>query len=213
MVIGITLDPDTSNNSATDTDAIVLPLPSLTLLDNFNRANATTLGASWIQQSTIRVNGNQAQSQSSAPLAFWAGAGTPFGAMQGASFTFVQTSGSPSSPVDDTSLLSEGERHDRDTDHLHAGPLQRGQRWGGRRRDHDQFRRLVHEPSHLRDGHVVDRRHPHGRRQRQRHRRRLAQRTYLGRSSAASGFTGTGRIGVRMPNNARIDNFSGKTLP
>ena len=37
--------------------------------------------------------------------------------------------------------------------------------------------------------------------------------TYWGRSSAASGFIGTGRIGVRLPNNSRVDNFNGQTLP
>ena len=41
--------PTPANNSATDTDAIVLPLPTLAVLDDFNRANANTLGANWVQ--------------------------------------------------------------------------------------------------------------------------------------------------------------------
>ena len=58
---GITVDPDTGNNSATDTDAIVLPLPAIAVLDNFNRANANTLGANWSQvtlggQAAIRTS-------------------------------------------------------------------------------------------------------------------------------------------------------------
>ena len=37
--------------------------------------------------------------------------------------------------------------------------------------------------------------------------------TFLGRTSAAAAFTGIGRIGIRLPNTSRIDNFSGQTLP
>ena len=37
--------------------------------------------------------------------------------------------------------------------------------------------------------------------------------TYLGSSAAAAGFTGTGRIGMALPNTARVDNFSGGTAP
>ena len=56
-----TTDTNSANNSATDTDLIVPPLPALTVLDNFNRANANTLGASWSQTTlfglaAIRVN-------------------------------------------------------------------------------------------------------------------------------------------------------------
>jgi hypothetical protein len=35
--------------------------------------------------------------------------------------------------------------------------------------------------------------------------------TYLG--SAATTFTGTGRIGIQLPTNARVDNFAGGTAP
>ena len=37
--------------------------------------------------------------------------------------------------------------------------------------------------------------------------------TYVGHSSAVAGFTGTGRIGMRLPVAASVDNFSGGTLP
>jgi uncharacterized repeat protein (TIGR01451 family) len=61
-------DPNPANNSATDTDTIVVPLPALTLRDNFNRANSGNLGSNWQQVNVfglagIRVNTNQAQYQ------------------------------------------------------------------------------------------------------------------------------------------------------
>ena len=63
-----TIELNPANNSATDTDTVPLPaltLPSLGLLDAFNRANANTLGAGWNQSvsggsAALRVNGNQA---------------------------------------------------------------------------------------------------------------------------------------------------------
>jgi hypothetical protein len=36
--------------------------------------------------------------------------------------------------------------------------------------------------------------------------------TYLGATPAAAGFTGTGRIGMLMPNGGAIDNFAGGTV-
>jgi hypothetical protein len=69
-----------------------LALPALTVRDNFNRRDATSLGQEWRQLSisgvaAIRVNSNQA----SAPLlpgsAYWNVSG--FGAQQAAAFTFV----------------------------------------------------------------------------------------------------------------------------
>lgn len=78
-----------------------LVLPTLALLDNFNRANSGTLGGNWTQpvlfgQAAIRVNANQAY-----PLlpgnAFWSPA--VLGAKQGAGFTLAQA------PTNGTSLL------------------------------------------------------------------------------------------------------------
>jgi Abnormal spindle-like microcephaly-assoc'd, ASPM-SPD-2-Hydin/Bacterial cadherin-like domain len=72
--------------------------PALNLLDNFNRANANTLGANWQQLVTlgaagIRVNENQALCN--APLlcatvanAYW---NASFGVKQGAAFTITNT--------------------------------------------------------------------------------------------------------------------------
>ena len=87
---GVT-DAAPGNNSATDTDSIVGPRPTLTVLDNFNRANANTLGGNWSQASlfgsaALRVNTNQAFANSSGN-AYWNGAGSTFGAKQAAAFT------------------------------------------------------------------------------------------------------------------------------
>jgi len=94
---GGTTDGTPGNNSATDTDTIVLPLPTIGLLDNFNRTNANTLnnGTNWSQvavvgASAIRVNANQAF----AILPGWAIWNSPtggFGNTQGAAFTFAST--------------------------------------------------------------------------------------------------------------------------
>ena len=99
---GIT-DPNTANNSATDSDTIVpaaLPLPTLAVLDSFNRANANTLGGSWNQvtllgAAAIRVNANRAF----AILPGQANRTTTYGAKQGAAFTFATT------PLTGSSLL------------------------------------------------------------------------------------------------------------
>lgn len=93
-----TTDANTGNNAATDTDVIAVPLPALGVLDNFNRANANTLGGNWSQitllgSAAIRVNANQALAQ----LGGWAVWNVPvggFGARQGAAFTFASAPGS-----------------------------------------------------------------------------------------------------------------------
>lgn len=71
-------------------------IPVLTVLDNFNRANASTLGANWSQvvllgQSSIRVNANQASDVLLPGWAIWNGAGNVFGAKQAAAFSFANT--------------------------------------------------------------------------------------------------------------------------
>lgn len=97
------LDPNGANNSASDSDSIVVPRPSLSVLDNFNRANANTLGGNWQQLVTlgnggIRVNGNQAFCVNSGLAAllcvgganaYWNAAS--FGAQQAAALTFANT--------------------------------------------------------------------------------------------------------------------------
>jgi hypothetical protein len=102
------VDPVASNNKATDSDLIAVALPSLALLDTFNRANATTLGGNWKQPTTsgsaaIRVNGNNAYCSgstcASSGWAYWDVPTGGFGNRQGASFIFRNT------PVSGTALL------------------------------------------------------------------------------------------------------------
>ncbi|MEA2136771.1 MAG: large repetitive protein, partial [Solirubrobacteraceae bacterium] len=207
---GITVDPDTSNNSATDTDAIVLPLPTLTVLDPF-ATNGTTLGANWIQQSGIAVSNQQARSGTSTLQALWIGAGNPFGAKQGAAFTFVQSGTSPSAPVNGSALLLKANGTTATPSSYIRVTYDSGS--GGRI--------VVTWATSTNNGTIgtfatgtwaigdtltavanangtVD---------------VWRNATFLGRTSAAAAFTGIGRIGIRLPNTSRIDNFSGQTLP
>jgi hypothetical protein len=92
-------------------------IPTLNVLDNFNRANANTLGANWAQatlagQAIIRVNTNEATAVPFFGLpgyAMW-GQATTFGAGQAAAFTFVQAGVplSPATPVSNSSLILKG---------------------------------------------------------------------------------------------------------
>jgi hypothetical protein len=90
------VDPNLANNSATDSVTVTVAAPTLGLLDNFNRANANTLGANWSQitiagLAAIRVNSNQAQDQLLPGQAVWNVPVGGFGAKQGAAFTFANT--------------------------------------------------------------------------------------------------------------------------
>ncbi len=84
-------------------------LPTLALLDNFNRANANTLGANWSQVvlfgvASIRVNSNQASDVLVPGQASWNGAGSALGSSQGAAFTFANA------PVLEHRARPEGQR-------------------------------------------------------------------------------------------------------
>ncbi|MFN8597516.1 MAG: DUF11 domain-containing protein, partial [Anaerolineae bacterium] len=97
------VDTNTANNSATDTDTIVPPLPTMTILDNFNRANANTLGGNWSQltafgNAAVRVNASQAFALVLGN-AYWNVPSGGFGAKQGAAFTFANA------PLNNTTLL------------------------------------------------------------------------------------------------------------
>lgn len=84
-------------------------IPTLATLDNFNRANSSSLGGNW-QQATIlgaaaiRVNANQAFALLPGS-ALW---NAPFGAAQAAAFTFSNTPGDGSALVLKGSGLSVG---------------------------------------------------------------------------------------------------------
>jgi hypothetical protein len=69
-------------------------LPTLSVLDNFNRANAVNLGTNWLQgtllgAAAITINNNQALDPLVAGSAFWNAA--TFGAKQAAAFTIAGT--------------------------------------------------------------------------------------------------------------------------
>jgi len=92
---GVT-DPTAANNTDTDTDTIALALPTLAVLDTFNRTNVNSLGGSWSQivlfgNASIRVNSNQASDVLLPGWAIWNNSATGFGAKQGAAFTFAST--------------------------------------------------------------------------------------------------------------------------
>ncbi len=68
-------------------------LPALSVLDNFNRANANTLGSNWSQSTlfgnaSIRINSNRAYALLSG-YAVWNNPSAGFGNKQGAAFTFA----------------------------------------------------------------------------------------------------------------------------
>jgi uncharacterized repeat protein (TIGR01451 family) len=222
-----TIDPVPANNSATDTDTFVPALPAWAILDTFNRANANTLnnGTRWSQTvvlgtAAIRVNANQAfctglLCPTALPgQAIWNLPTAGFGNRQGAGFTFANA------PVNGTALL------------LKAG--------GGSAATPARFIRVLYNPTGtgsvvvatttnsggsfttratftgvtfasgdrlsaiaLNTGEVVV------------YKTVGATTTLVGTVTipGAGFWTGTGRIGIRLPRGARIDNFSGGLVP
>jgi uncharacterized repeat protein (TIGR01451 family) len=213
------VDPDTGNNSATDTDGIVGPLPALAVLDNFNRANANTLGASWSQvtlfgQAAIRVNANQAFDNGLPGWAMWNGAGTPFGIRQGAAFTFanapVTSSGTPSSLL----LKASGGSANTPASYIRVSysggtvEVATTTNSGGSFTSRGTFAATFASGDTLSavalDTGTVNV-----------YKTSAATTSVVGAVTipGAGFWTGTGRIGLLLPANARIDNFSGATLP
>ena len=83
-----TTDPNLANNSATDTDVIPGPFPTLGVLDTFNRANGA-LGANWsgcTSTGIYRIDGNNVQVRSNGGFIYWNA--SSFGANQEAYMTF-----------------------------------------------------------------------------------------------------------------------------
>ena len=90
---GSTLAPTSSGRpepeaAAVAAAAVARASPRWRILDNFNRANATTLGANWSQvvlfgAASIRVNSNQARTSCVPGQAFWNGAGNALGEQPG----------------------------------------------------------------------------------------------------------------------------------
>jgi len=206
---GGTTDPNPANNSATDTDAIVLALPSLTVLDNFNRTNAANLGANWSQpNNNIRLNNNQAQENTGTTgFAYWnggTGGGPTYGARQGAGLTIANTTLTGDSLI----LKASGGTATAPTSYLRVrltattviveSTTNGGSGFTTRGTLTATFANTNTLTAVANADGSVD---------------VWQNATYLGRSAAVAAFSGTGRVGMSLPNGARVDNFSGGTLP
>ena len=217
-----TIDTSAANNSATDTDTIVPAIPTLPILDTFNRANANTLGGNWSQvtiggSAGIRVNANQAFCINTGLLciipgqAIWNVPATGFGNRQGAAFTFANapvngtslylkaTGGSASLPTSFIRVMVTG------TTVVVATTTTAGLTFTTRA----TFTGVtfasgdVLTATALNTGVVTV------------YRTAGATVTQVGTVTipGAGFWTGTGRIGIRLPSGARIDNFAGGTVP
>jgi len=204
-----TTDTNPANNSATDTDTIIIPRPTLGLLDAFTRANATTLGGNWSQATiggaaAIRVNTNQAFANS-AGNAYWNVPAAGFGARQGAAFTIANSTLNGDSLIlkaSGTVLLGVAQNFIRvrtagtqvfvETTTTYGVTVTQSANFTATFANGDTLTAVVNA-----DGSVDV----------------WQNATYVGRSAAAAAFTGTGRIGIQLPSGARVDNFSGQTVP
>jgi hypothetical protein len=209
------LDTNTANNSATDTTSIVVvSVPTLNVLDSFNRNNATSLGSNWSQpNNNIRLNGNNAQhNNGNSGFAYWKGApvnGTIFGSVQGAAFTLANNSaatnngnslilkasgGTLTAPTNYIRVRVNGNNDTivvESTTNSGGNFTQLASFSVNNISNGDTFTARVNA-----DGSVDV----------------WQNAAYLGHSST-SAFTGSGRIGMRLSNNGRVDNFRGGTLP
>ena len=209
------IDPNPANNSATDSDTIALALPAIGLLDNFTRANATTLGTNWSQTTTIgtviRLNGNQAQcallGNCVLGAAMWNGATNVFGATQGAAFTFTSTpaaslylkasGGAANAPASFIRVRPNGATVVVETTTNSGGAfITTGTLAGANFASGDRLSARANADGSVDVWKTTA----------------ANVTTYLGRS-AASAFTGGGRIGMQMLVSGTVDNFSGGTLP
>jgi uncharacterized repeat protein (TIGR01451 family) len=218
---GVT-DPALANNSATDTTLIVqpLPLPTLTVLDNFDRANANTLGASWSQVvvpilgGSLRVNTNQA-SAALLGWAMWNATGNVFGPKQGAAFTFVNTPASGSYLI----LKASGGSASTPANYIRVNYIGSGVTVSTTTNSGGNYALRATFPTTFSVGDTLSATadatgtvavwKTSG-----------ATITFLGSvtipTSGAGSWTqgaGGGRIGLNLPTGARVDNFSGATLP
>jgi uncharacterized repeat protein (TIGR01451 family) len=216
---GGTNDANAANNSATDTDTIIAPLvrPTLNVLDNFNRTNTATLGGNWTQAGTIAVNTNQASSAGGLlglpATAYWNVPTTGFGAKQGAAFTFVNATVNNASLIlkaSGTTVLGVTPNFIRVQYQTAAGGqvvVQTTTNLGvtfttvgtfvGSFVNGDTLTAVANADGSI-DGWKTT---------------AANVTTYLGRTAPASGFTGSGRIGMQLPNGTRVDNFAGGTVP
>jgi hypothetical protein len=194
-------------------------LPAFALLDNFNRANANTFGTNWSQSNNaLRINSNVAFGNS-AGQAVWNVGGGVFPAKQGAQLTFANNT------LNNTALILKatgGTNLALPTNFIQV----QYQTGGGGRvvvsttiNSGATFITRATQPASFVNGNklgaVVD---PTG--------LVLVYKTVgttvtlVGTVSIPTtgtgsfpGATGTGRIGIRLPNDGRVDNFSGGIIP
>jgi uncharacterized repeat protein (TIGR01451 family) len=214
-----TNDPNSANNSATDTDQILAAptLPTLDSLDNFNRTNATRLGANWSQPTgfgaVIRLNGNQAQcsllGNCVLGTSMWNGTVNVFGPTQGAAVTFTSTpaaalylkasGGSTSAPVNFIRVRPIGTTAVVETTSNSGGTFTTtGSFAGANFANGDRLTAVANA-----DGSVDVWKTTVA----------TSFTTYIGHSAPAAAFAGGGRIGLQLLVTATVDNFSGGTLP
>jgi uncharacterized repeat protein (TIGR01451 family) len=217
------VDPDLTNNSATDTTQIQpRPLPTLTTLDNFNRTSASTLnagapaGVNWSQTTgaltVIRVNTNQANcalvGNCLLGSAIWNGTTNIFGTKQSAAFTFTST------PAAALFLKASGGSANAPASYIRVRPVgtqilvETTTNSGSSYTTQGTFA-AVNFVSGDRltavanaDGSVDVWKTTS-----------TNVTTYVGHSSPVAGFTGGGRIGMQLLVSASVDNFAGGTLP
>lgn len=208
-------DPNPANNSATDTDAVVVAPPALTPLDAFDRAVATNLGGNWTQPSLLGVAAigiavNRATTLLAAGNAYWNVPSAGFGARQGAAMTvssvtvagqalLLKASGGTAPNLTTylrVRLTASSVVVERTTNGAAVNPTFTSLgTFAASFANGDTLTAVANA-----DGSVDVWRTAAG-----------GGSVYLGRS-AASPSTGTGRIGIRLPAAAQADNFAGGTL-
>jgi Abnormal spindle-like microcephaly-assoc'd, ASPM-SPD-2-Hydin len=198
-------------------------IPTLTVLDNFDRGNATNLnvgapaGVSWSQTTTplsvIRVNSNQANcvlpGNCALGTAIWNGTTNVFGPKQGAAITFTSTpaaglylkasGGSPSAPASFIRVrpgLVVPNQIIVETTTNSGGTLTTRGTFAATLVSGDRLTAVANA-----DGSVDV------------WKTTASVTTYLGHSSAVAAFTGTGRIGMGLVLTASVDDFAGGTVP
>ena len=209
-----TIELNPANNSATDTDTVPLPaltLPSLGVLDAFNRANANTLGAGWNQSvsggsAALRVNSNQAFANSQGQ-ALWS---TSFGSTQGAAFDLANasspalilkaTGGTTNSPSNYILVSYDNVAHtvSVSTTTNAGGTLTQRAAFAVTLAVSDTLSAIAYDNGSVsvwKNGQLVG-----------------VVRIPTSGSGAWAQGTGGGRIGIRLPAGSRIDNFRGGTV-
>jgi hypothetical protein len=192
-------------------------IPTLTVLDNFNRANANTLGSNWNQltllgTAAIRVldttpanTGTGLANANLAGAAFWTN-GTTFGAKQAAAFTIANATVNGDSLILKASGVAAGvaQSYVRVTVTGTQVLVQSVTNFGitvvtnatlaATFANGDTLTALVDATGTVNVWKTTG-----------------ATTTYVG--SATTTFTGTGRTGIQLQSGARVDNFAGGNVP